>query len=114
MSAVEFTEQDLERAVSRVTLGLAKAHGTAEQAAEEVAQRHGVRVREMLGPSRETHLVRARRDLYLVLRAAPFSWSYPAIARFCGGIDHDPHKLAAAYRAFADSLDRAAREIETK
>jgi hypothetical protein len=26
----------------------------------------------------------------------------------------DPRKLAAAYRAFADSLDRTAREIETK
>ena len=46
MSAVEFTEQDLERA--HVVHGLTKAHGTAEQAAEEVAQRHGVRLREML------------------------------------------------------------------
>ena len=88
MSAIEFSQDDLERAVSRVTLGLAKAHGSAEQAAEEVARRHGVRVREMLGPCRETHLVRARLDLYRVLRAEPFSWSYPSIGRFVGGRDH--------------------------
>jgi chromosomal replication initiation ATPase DnaA len=86
MSAVEFTEQDLERA--HVVHGLTKAHGTAEQAAKEVAQRHGVRLREMLGPSRETHLVRARLELYRILRAPPFSWSYPSIGRFVGGRDH--------------------------
>jgi|HubBroStandDraft_1064217.scaffolds.fasta_scaffold308785_2 chromosomal replication initiation ATPase DnaA len=80
MSAVEYTEQDLERA--HVVRSLTKAHGTADQAAEEVAQRHGVRLREMLGPSRETHLVRARLDLYRILRAEPFRWSLPSIGRF--------------------------------
>jgi chromosomal replication initiation ATPase DnaA len=88
MSAIEFTEEDIERASSRQAPSLAKAHGTAEQAAEEVAKRHGVRVRDMLGPSRLAHLVRARADLYRVLRAPPFSWSLPAIARFAGGRDH--------------------------
>ena len=85
MSAVEFTEQDLERAGDRLLRGLVKTlpHGTADEAAEEVAQRHGVRVRDMLGPSRTPHLVRARADLYRVLRAAPFCWSTPAIGNFC-------------------------------
>jgi chromosomal replication initiation ATPase DnaA len=86
VSAVEYTEQDLERA--HVVHGLTKAHGTADQAAEEVAQRHGVSVREMKSASRETHLVRARLELYRILRAPPFSWSYPSIGRFVGGRDH--------------------------
>lgn len=89
MSVVEFTEEQLEAASTRIARICGPApNSTAAEMAELVAERHGLTVADMLGPSRLKHIVRARTDLYLVLRAAPFSWSYPAIGRFCGERDH--------------------------
>ena len=81
MGCIEFTEHDLALPEESV----AKRSG-ADALAVEVARMHGLRVGDMLGPSRNPALTRARADLYRRLRAC--GWSYPMIGRFCGGRDH--------------------------
>jgi len=81
MGCVEFTEADL-------SIGLAELPGKsgADAMAFEVARAHGVRLADMLGPSRYAALARARADLYRRLRQC--GWSYPMIGSFVGGRDH--------------------------
>jgi chromosomal replication initiation ATPase DnaA len=53
-----------------------------EKLAREIAQRNGLLVADLKGPSRFRHIQVARTELYLALRAKPYQWSYPAIGRF--------------------------------
>jgi len=51
-----------------------------EQLVREIAASEGVRVADMMGPSRFQHLVAAREVLYRTLRS--WGWSLPAIGHF--------------------------------
>ena len=88
MSAIEWTEEELEARANGMRAKPIAIDKSFEEAALRVACKHGVTVAQMLGPKRFGHLVRARAELYRVLRAPPFSWSYPAIGHACGGRDH--------------------------
>jgi chromosomal replication initiation ATPase DnaA len=72
MGVLDYTQEELEKPVRR----------PARTIAVEIASRHGVRVQDMLGRSRQRHLVAPRTDLYVALRAQ--GWSYPAIGEFVG------------------------------
>lgn len=51
-----------------------------------VARAHGITVDEMIGPSRKRHIVNARSEFALTLRA--FDWSHYAIGEQLGLRDH--------------------------
>ena len=76
MSAKEFTPEELD---GRTRL-------SAEMHAREVARRHGISVKDLLGKARNPHLQAARVELYRALRQQ--GWSFPSIGQFAGGRDH--------------------------
>lgn len=85
MSAIEFTEEDLEARMLRPTAPSRLAE-TFHQVAGRVAKAHGLTTMKMLGVGRFKHLAEARRELYRELRV--LGWSYPEIGRACMGRDH--------------------------
>lgn len=83
MSALELTPEAIE--LASVTHPRAKPLDLdSQREASAVAKRHGLTYAQLMGPSRYSHIVRARAELYRVLRAAPYRWSYPAIGAFVG------------------------------
>ena len=93
MGVLEYTTEEIERPVRRPAIAIAN----------EIAARHGVNVRKMRGPSRERHLVAARIDLYLALRAQ--DWGYKAIGEFVGRHHTTIVKLLNKHQERADKAN---------
>jgi chromosomal replication initiation ATPase DnaA len=81
MGILEFTEEEIS------AHRLAGETLTFDAAVLRVMERHGIESsRGLLARDRHQHVVRARQELYAILRAQ--GWSYPSIGRACGGRDH--------------------------
>lgn len=57
------------------------------RAAEKVCRDHHVTLRDILGKSRASHVVRARHAVWALCRGDGYGWSYPSIAE-AFGVDH--------------------------
>jgi chromosomal replication initiation ATPase DnaA len=104
MSAIEYTEADFEQNAQKHV----RSVESASDVARRIAAKHHCSVAHMLSKLRYAHLVRARLELYQVLRTPPFSWSLPAIGRFTNR-DHTTVMLA-----LASPEKRAAKAHRTK
>lgn len=85
MSAIEFTPEEVDERCKRFYPAKA-SKASAEGILADVADAHGVALRDVLGREMTKHVMAARRELYARLRG--LGWSYPSIGRFCGGRDH--------------------------
>jgi chromosomal replication initiation ATPase DnaA len=101
VSAVEYTEADIDARALGVVNVAVRDRQTFAQLAARVANRHGIAVRLMLSPQRYKHLVAARAELYAGLRA--MGWSYPDIGRAC---DRDHTSIMYALGACANKERR--------
>lgn len=95
MSAIEFTEEDLERGASpgmHVTDLIRHIHSrhSIDLIVAGVARKHGLSVAELKSSGRASHLVRARKDAAIALRAQELS--YPTIGR---ALDRDHTSIMA-------------------
>jgi len=73
---------------------------------QEVADKHGLAIREMIGPCRKRPLVYARFELMARLRQET-RLSLHAIGRHCGGRDHST--VVHGIKRHLDRLEREAR-----
>ncbi len=94
MGTREFTEAEIAidesampgQSALREVLGETTGGIEVNRLGEQIARHHGIRKSDLFGPSRHPHVVKARADLYYVLRAQ--GWSSVAIGRAVGGRDH--------------------------
>lgn len=101
MSAIEFTPEQLENAMSFALGGVFDA----DRLTREIGARYGVTIGQVKSPSRVKTIVAARREVAIRLRER--GWSYPEIGHYLGGRDHTTimglvkTRLAAAGRSVA-------------
>lgn len=75
-------QPELDRAIEEAVVGPVVNGLSVGYVVAEVAARHGVTADEILGRSRERHIVAARTDVCRVLRAQ--KWSLPSIGKALG------------------------------
>ena len=55
---------------------------------QRILDKHKMTWKEAMGPGMTMPFIRVRAEIYIMLRSRQRPWSFPRIAKLCGGRDH--------------------------
>jgi chromosomal replication initiation ATPase DnaA len=73
---------------------------------QRILDKHKMTWKVAMGPGMTMPFIRVRAEIYIMLRNRPKPWSYPKIAKLCGGRDHTT--IMHSIRRYESKQNRAA------